>query len=185
MLAFSSAQLNVEPGPFRLIVDLRAWHLPQTAKAFSERGALAGLWITFGNHGNSGGEISPGLAVSRRHVAALLFVPQIWEERAFYELLPLWRAWLNSQEFPPCNVVQAIMGYGTEPFDRAEKIGALKVMDCPNTHPATYYGIWQRECDRWCPGEKIPIPQWMFARMKRELERADLVIVNRTLPRKL
>jgi glycosyltransferase involved in cell wall biosynthesis len=34
----------------------------------------------------------------------------------------------------------------------------------------------QRECDIWCPGEKVPIPRWMFARMNRELERADLIL---------
>src|SRR4029078_5717960 len=40
------------------------------------------------------------------------------------------------------------------------------------------HGFWQRECDLWCPGEKIPIPQRMFARMNRELQRSDLIIVQ-------
>jgi glycosyltransferase involved in cell wall biosynthesis len=104
--------------------------------------------------------------------------PQIWTERAFYAFFPLWRAWLDQQSRPDCDVVQAIVGYATELFDRAEKTGALKVVDCPNSHPLTYHGFWQRECDLWCPGEKVPIPQWMFARMNRELERADLIIVQ-------
>jgi starch synthase len=107
-----------------------------------------------------------------------LLAPQIWEERAFYALLPLWKAWLARQQFPSCNVVQAIVGYGTEPFNRAEEMGALKVLDCPNSHPVTYYGFWQRECDLWCPGEQVPIPQWMFARMNREFERADIVVAQ-------
>ena len=68
------------------------------------------------------------------------------------------------------------MGYATEPFDVADRTGALKVIDCPNSHPTSYFGFWQRECDLWCPGEKVPIPQWMFARMNRELERADLIL---------
>jgi glycosyltransferase involved in cell wall biosynthesis len=109
--------------------------------------------------------------------------PQLWQERAFYALLPIWKAWLKTQQFPKCNVVQAIMGYGTEPFDHAEKIGALKVLDCPNSHPVTYRGFWQRECDLWCPGEKVPIPQWMFGRMTRELERADLILSPSTFVR--
>jgi glycosyltransferase involved in cell wall biosynthesis len=41
----------------------------------------------------------------------------------------------------------------------------------------------QRECDIWCPGEKAPIPRWMFARMNRELERADLVLCPSTFVR--
>jgi len=115
------------------------------------------------------------------HLAMLPFyfwTPQIWSERMFYALLPIWKTWFRAQPFPACNVVQAITGYATEPFDRAEKIGALKVADCPNSHPVSYYGFWQRECDLWCPGEKVPIPQWMFARMNRELERADLIVVQ-------
>lgn len=68
------------------------------------------------------------------------------------------------------------MGYATEPFDFAEKIGALKIVDCQNSHPVTQYGYYQRECDLWSPGDKVLIPQWMFGRMNRELERADLVV---------
>ncbi len=103
-------------------------------------------------------------------------VPQVWGERAFYELIPLWKAWLKLQKFPDFNVVQTITGYGTELFDVAEKTGALKVADCANSHPTTLFGYWQRECDLWCPGESLPIPRWMFARMNRELERADLIL---------
>jgi len=102
--------------------------------------------------------------------------PQIWEEQAFYALSPLWKLWLGLNPFPQCNVVQAIAGFATEPFERAEKLGALKVIDCPNSHPTTFYGYWQRECDLWCPGERVPIPHWFFARMNRELQRADLVL---------
>src|SRR3954469_16328128 len=167
------------PDPSVLILSCGSFWLPQSAKAISARGALAGLWITHGNHVG----IPP--EQYRRswpfQVAMLPFyflTPQIVAERAFYAFFPLWKAWLAQQEYPVCNVVHAINGYGTEPFDHAEKIGALKVLDCPNSHPVTCYGFWQRECDIWCPGEKVPIPQWMFARKNRELERADLIIVQ-------
>lgn len=106
------------------------------------------------------------------------WAPERLVERAFYAFFPLWKTWLARQRFPAYNVVQAIIGYGTETFDHAETVGALKVLDCPNSHPATFRAIWQRECGRWCPGEKLPIPEWMFARMTCELERADLVIVQ-------
>ena len=102
--------------------------------------------------------------------------PQLLTEKLFYAFFPIWRAWVKSQSIPHCNVVQAIIGYGTELFDRKELKGALKVVDCPNSHPTSYYGYWQRECDLWCPGEKVPIPQWMFARMRQELELADLIL---------
>ena len=153
------------------------WQLPQTAKALAARRALACLWITLGNHTGV-----PGYKRCWPFQAAMLpfykFAPQIWSERAFYFFLPLWKAWLRQQQFPQSNVVHAILGYATEPFSAAERTGALKVVDCPNSHPVTYYGFWQRECDLWCPGDKVPIPQWMFARMNRELEQADLIIVQ-------
>ena len=163
-----------------LLTTCGGWHLPNTALAFEKREALAGLWIT--------GKKPPSLPVSRYkrcwpfHLAMKPLyhaASQIVVEKMFYHLLPLWKQWLKSQEWPECNVVQAIMGYATEPFDHAEKVGALKVVDCPNSHPTSYYGYWQRECDLWCSGENVPIPQWMFSRMNRELERADLIVQSK------
>lgn len=166
-----------------LLVTTRNWHLPHTARAFAQREALAGLWMA---DKNSSG-IGPGQY--RRcwpyHLAMKPFyhlAPQIWTERATYALAGFWMHWLRAQlraaTCPRFDVAHAIMGFGTELFDEADRRGALKVVDCPNSHPTTYYGYWQRECDLWCPGERVPIPQWMFARMNRELERADMVIVQ-------
>ncbi|HEV2693897.1 MAG TPA: glycosyltransferase family 4 protein [Verrucomicrobiae bacterium] len=162
-----------------LLATAGAWHLRSTARAFQQSGALAGLWISDKNTS----EISPELF--RRcwpyHLALkpfYRFASQIWTERAAYAAFPLWRAWLNRQTWPEINVAQATMGFATELFDRADKTGALKVVDCPNSHPTSYFGYWQRECDLWCPGEKVPIPRWMFARMNRELARADIIIVQ-------
>jgi glycosyltransferase involved in cell wall biosynthesis len=162
-----------------LLLTCGGWHLANTAKAFETRSALAGLWITDKN--------ITGVAVDKYrrcwpfHLAMKPFyhcTPQIWREHAFYAFFPVWRAWLKCQTWPAADAVQAIMGYATEPFDVAEKTGALKVIDCQNSHPTSLYGYMQRECDIWCPGEKVPVPQWMFARMNRELERADMIIVQ-------
>ncbi len=154
-----------------------AWWLPHTARAFANRGALAAFWITMGNHTRV-----PYYKRAWPFQVAMIplykFAPEIWSHRAFYAFFPLWKAWLLRQRYPECNVVHAMVGYATEPFDAADRIGALKVVDCPNSHPVSYYGFWQRECDLWCPGEEVPIPRWMFARMNRELERADLIIVQ-------
>jgi len=165
--------------PKVLLAASGSWWLQHPARAFEQRGALAGLWISNRNSTQVTAEHY------RRcwpfHLAIKPFYhlgPQIWTEQVFYKLFPVWKSWLLAQPWPEANVVQAILGYGTELFDRAEKTGALKVIDCPNSHPVTYYGFWQRECDLWCPGEKVPIPRWMFARMNRELERADLIIVQ-------
>jgi glycosyltransferase involved in cell wall biosynthesis len=162
-----------------LITTCGAWWLRNTAKAFETRNALAGMWCTEKNFP----PIRPDLF--KRcwpfHLAMCPFyfyTPQIWSERAFYAFFPIWRAWQAAQKRPAHDVIHSIMGFCTEPFDWAEKTGALKVLDCPNTHPTTYFGFWQRECDLWCPGENVPIPRRMFARMNREIDRADVVIVQ-------
>lgn len=162
--------------PRVLLATCGSWWLPHPAKSFENRGALAGLWLSDKNRTG----VSKHLF--RRcwpiHLAMKPFyhlAPQIWQEKAVYAFLPLWRQWVKSKPLPDCQVVQAIMGFATELFDKSPQ-GVLKVVDCPNSHPVSYYGFWQRECDLWCPGEKVPIPQKMFARMNRELRRADLVL---------
>src|SRR5947199_1621766 len=164
-----------------LLTTTRSWHLGQTAKAFSQRDALAGLWMADKNR--TGIPADQYRRCWPYHLAMKPFyhcAPQIWDERATYALSGLWRVWLRanlrSSRCPKFDVAQAILGFATELFDRAERVGALKVADCPNSHPTTAFGLWQRECDLWCPGEKVPIPRWMFARMKRELERADVIL---------
>lgn len=160
-----------------LLATCGAWWLSHTAKAFAERGALAAFWITMGNHTKV-----PNYKRCWPFQALMLplyqWAPQIWGEHAFYFLFPIWKTWLLRQRIPKCNVVQTILGYGTELYDAADRTGALKVADCPNSHPVSYYGFMQRECDVWCPGENVPIPRWMFARMNRELDRADLIVVQ-------
>jgi len=160
-----------------LLASAGGWHLPQTARGLATRDALAELWISNKN--------ATGISTDKYrrcwpfHLAMRPFLqcaPQIWTEKAFYTLFPIWKSWLKVQPWPDCQVVHAIMGFATEPFDRADQTGALKVVDCPNSHPTSCYGYWQRECDLWCAGERVPIPQWMFARMNRELERADVVL---------
>ena len=159
-----------------LLSTCGSWHLPNTGKALEARGALAGLWISEKNRTG----VSEHLY--RRcwpfHLATKPFyylTTQIRQEKMFYSLLPLWRAWVRSLHFPSCNVVQSIMGFGNELFEQCAG-KTLKVVDCPNSHPTSYFGFWQRECDLWCPGEKLPIPRRMFARMNRDLEQADLIL---------
>lgn len=164
-----------------LLTSTRAWYLNNTAKALHERNALAGLWMADKNASRLPAE------KYRRcwpyHACLKPFyhgTPQIWSERATYFFLHAYSLWLRAQfrsrHCPPFDVVHAMMGFASEAFTVAEQRGALKVVDCPNSHPTTYYGYWQRECDLWCPGENVPIPRYMFARMNRELQRADVVL---------
>ena len=166
--------------PKVLIGSPRAWHLPHTALGLHRCDSLSSLWMADKN--------STGIPSQRYqrcwpyHLAMKPFYhlsPQIWNERATYMMIDFWKNWVRGRmasSSPEHNIVHAIMGFATELFDAADITGALKVLDCPNSHPTTYYGFWQRECDLWCPGERVPIPWWMFSRMNRELERADVIL---------
>lgn len=151
------------------------WHMPKTALALAKRSHLAGLWMTDKNPG------LPASLFSRCWLFHLVMkpfyhlAPQIVREKVFYAFSPFWRYWVRSQNLPPCDVVQGLMGFASEIFSRYSK-GVLRVVDCPNSHPSSYYGFWQRECDLWCPGEKVPIPRRVFSKMNRELVQADVVL---------
>jgi glycosyltransferase involved in cell wall biosynthesis len=97
-------------------------------------------------------------------------------ERAFHMLFPIWKAWLAAQEKPACDVVHSVMAFASEPFEYAERTGALKVLDASNSHPTSFYGFWQRELDVWNPGTRVALPRRIFFRANREIERADLVL---------
>lgn len=162
-----------------LLASTGTWHMEKTANAFATRGSLAELWLA--NKNTAGISADKYRRCWPFHLAAKPFyelMPKHYWEHAFYALVPIWSRWVRSQPLPNCNVVQAIMGFGTEIFDRVEKTGTLKVVECPNSHPTSYFGFWQRECDLWYPGAKVIVPRRMYARMNRELERADLIVVE-------
>jgi glycosyltransferase involved in cell wall biosynthesis len=160
-----------------LLISCGAWHMPLTARVFVEKNLLAGLWLSDKNSSRLPPEFFHRCWPF--HLVMKLFyhwAPQIWVEKIGHFFFPLWSHWVRRQKWPEVEVIQAIAGYATEAFDYADKIGALKVVECPNSHPTSFFGFWQRECDLWCPGERVPVPQWLLARMNRELQRADLII---------
>lgn len=156
-------------------------HLRPIARALQDRNALAGLWICDKN--------TTGVAAQKYrrcwlyHLAMKPFyhlAPPGFSQQMAHRLLPLWGAWVRRQSAPTFDAAYAIMGHATELFDLAERAGALKVIDATSSHPTSYHGFWQRECDIWCPGQRMPIPRWVFARCNRELERADLILCPST-----
>lgn len=165
--------------PHVLLATCGSWYLRNTAKAFEARGSLAGFWIS---DANRSGISRPKYRRAWPFHAAMkpfyYLASQIVIEKAFYAMFPFWREWIIRQTLPNCEVVQGIMGYCTELFDHADRQDRkiLKVVDCQNSHPTSYRGYWQRELDLWCPGKKVPIPDWMFSRMNQELQRADMVL---------
>jgi len=158
----------------------RSWYLGHTSEALHKRGVLSSLLMA-----DKKPRLLPAEFYRRcwpYHIAMKFFyhfTSQILEEKATYFFSYLYDSWLEKElRCQSYDVIQSIMGFGIRGFCHPSSKNALKVVDCPNSHPLTYYGFWQRECDLWCPGEKVPIPHWMFARMNRELELADCIVVQ-------
>ena len=152
-------------------------HLRAISRALQDRGALAGLWIPDKN--TTGIDADKFRRCWAYHLAMKPFyhlAPLGLTQKAAMALLPVWGSWIRRQRAEPFDVAYGIMGHGTELFDVADRTGALKVMDASSSHPTSFYGFWQRECDLWCPGARVGIPRWIFARANRELERADLIL---------
>jgi glycosyltransferase involved in cell wall biosynthesis len=152
-------------------------HLRPIARALQDRNALAGLWLP---DKNSTG-ISPD-KFRRCWIYHLMMKPFYHlaplglREKMALAMLPIWGNWVRRQKPPAFDAAYGILSQATEIFDVAERTGALKVLDATNSHPTSFYGFWQRECDLWCPGAKPGVPRWIFARANRELERADVIL---------
>jgi glycosyltransferase involved in cell wall biosynthesis len=152
-------------------------HLRAVSRALQDREALAGLWISDKNTtGISPDKFRRCWAYQLAMKPFFHLAPPGVTEKMAMALLPIWGSWIRRQREMPFDVAYAIMGHGTELFERAERVGALKVLDASSSHPTSFYGFWQRECDIWCPGAKVGIPRWIFARANRELERADVIL---------
>jgi len=154
-----------------------AAHLRPIARALQDRDALAGLWICDKNTT----KISPDKF--RRcwpyHLLMKPFyhlVPLGIIEKMAFVFLPVWKTWFLNQTPPPFDVAYSHMGFATELFEIAERTGALKIIDATSSHPTSFYGFWQRECDLWNSDAGVGVPRWMFSRANRELECADLIL---------
>jgi glycosyltransferase involved in cell wall biosynthesis len=151
--------------------------LPKLAPAMERQNALAGLYVSV--------KKPDGVPATKFHRAWIfhLAMKPFYQltspgfiEQAHYRMFPLWRAWMRCQNPLPFDVAYGVLSYASEAFEIAERRGALKVIDASSSHPTTAFGYWQRECDLWSPGAKVPIPRWLFARTNRELDRADLIL---------
>ncbi|MCS7062639.1 MAG: glycosyltransferase family 4 protein, partial [Methylacidiphilales bacterium] len=88
-------------------------------------------------------------------------------------------SWMQFQKIPDeVNLVQGPMGSCEALFSLAEKTGRkiIKVFDSPNSHPRTLRKIWQKECDEFGGGYRIPIPNSFFEKVEREIASADLIL---------
>jgi len=166
--------------PRFVVAGAMNWHLHKTAKGLDTREGLVGFWSSTGN------KVGVPDEVYRRiwpyHFVKLPFY--YWASEKLEELMrwkatPFYDAWMKFQTLPAsCNAVLGPMGSCETLFDLADKSSqrVLKVFDAPNSHPNWLIPKWQKECDEFFPGYKIPLPKSMGDRIAREIERADIVL---------
>jgi glycosyltransferase involved in cell wall biosynthesis len=166
--------------PKILTAGMTHWYLNHTAREAEKLKCLGGYWM---------GSACP-LGVSRKfykriwpyHLAQKVFyhLPFVdLEERMRWHNLPFYDAWIACQTLPEgVNVVQAPMGSCEALFKLAERSrkSILRVFDAPNSHPNFLFDIWQRECDEYFPGYRIPMSQKIKSKIAREIAMADLVL---------
>ena len=166
--------------PKLLIGAMNQWYLGNTAREFEKIGALTGYWVS--NSQKSGVSAKKYKRIWDYHLAQKLFYSLPFkhlEENMRWINLPFYDGWIRRQKLPDgTNVVQGPMGSCEALFDLADRSGRriLKVFDAPNSHPITLHGYWQRECDLFSPGYKVPMSLAVRKRIETELERADLVL---------
>lgn len=169
-----------EVSPKLLIGAMNQWYLGHTAREFEKLGALAGYWVS--NSSRSGVSPERYKRIWDYHLAQKLFYSLPFkhlEENMRWINLPFYDGWIRRQKLPEeTNIVQGPMGSCEALFDLADRSGRkiLKVFDAPNSHPTTLYGYWQRECDLYSPGYRVPMCVAVREKIVRELHRADLVL---------
>lgn len=163
-----------------VIAGMTSWYTGHTAREASKTGNLEAFWVS--NSCPAGLDRTLYKRIWPYHLAQKPFyhLPFVdLEEKMRWINLPFYDAWISRQSLPEgTNVVQAPMASCKALFDLADESGRpiLKVYDAPNSHPVTQFKYWQEECDKYCPGYKIPMQQWVYDRMIEEIERADLVL---------
>ena len=159
---------------------MASWYLGHTAREFEKLDALTGYWVSNSSH--SGVSEQRYRRIWDYHLAQKLFYhlpfPNL-EEQMRWINLPFYERWMARQTLPEgTNVVQGPMGSCEALFRLAEQSGrqVLKVFDAPNSHPTNLVGYWQRECDLYAPGYRVPMCLAARSRINRELEQADLIL---------
>ena len=166
--------------PRILFSGMSSWYISHTARECDKLKCLSGYWM--GNKRPDGIPSEKYKRIWPYHLAMKAFYHLPFtklEERMRWINFPFYDAWISRQKLPEgVNVVQAPMGSCEAIFKLALKSGQpiLKVFDAPNSHPFNLSKVWQDECDKFCPGNRIPISGKTFEKISREIDAADLVL---------
>ena len=177
-------QLGGTCRPRLLIAGMTSWYLGNTAREFEHLDSLAGYWVS--NSARSGVSTKRYKRIWDYHIAQTPFYRMPFahlEENMRWHNLRFYDFWMARQTIPgDTNVVQGPMGSCEALFALVNRCDRriLKVFDAPNSHPRTLHSFWQRECDEFSPGYRVPMAAWVRRRIERELDQADVVLCPST-----
>lgn len=159
------------------VTSFVSWHMDHAAAAYQAKSALAGLYISNNNY--------RGIRLNlyyRCWSFAFLMKPfyHFWNSKVewaqYFLFMGAYNRWLKSKDLSSCNVIQAIAWGAKTPFDIAEEIGALKVLDSPNSYPTTYDAYERREMARYGKRIEPAIPSHIISQVIRDIDRADIIL---------
>jgi glycosyltransferase involved in cell wall biosynthesis len=164
--------------PKVIVASFNSWHMDHSANVYQTKNALVGIYSSIKN--------SKGIATNLYHRCWLfhfimkpfyhILDPLAWQQIQYRFFMPVFNIWLKVQKYDQFNVVQAIAWGAKAPFDLAEKHGALKVLDAPNSYPTTYDGYERREMAIWGKKVKPSVPEHIIEQVVRDIERADVIL---------
>jgi len=168
----------MEIKPKIVVASFNPWYMDHSAKAYQANGVLRGIFTSVKN--NKGIQSDLFHRCWPFHFLMkpfyVLLDPLSWQQIQFRFLMPVFDRWFKSKKIQDFNIVEAIAWGAKAPFDFAEKNGALKVIDMPNSYPTIYDGIERREMALWAKKVKPSVPEHIIEQVVRDIERADIVL---------
>jgi len=161
-----------------IVASFNSWHMDHSAKAYQEEGNLVSIYNSLKNDKGINEDLYHRCWPF--HLCMKLFYhilsPLNWQQIQYRFFMPVFNTWLKRKKFNDFNIMQAISWGAKAPFDVAEKYGALKILDSPNSYPTIYDGIERREMALWAKRVKPSVPKHIIEQVVRDIERADIIL---------
>jgi glycosyltransferase involved in cell wall biosynthesis len=168
----------MEIKPKIVVASFNPWYMDHSAKAYQANGVLRGIFTSIKNDKGIKSDLFyrcwPFHFLMKPFY--VLLDPLTWQQVQYHFFMPVFDRWFKSKRIKDFNIVEAIAWGAKGPFDFAEKNGALKVIDMPNSYPTIYDGIERREMSLWSKKVKPSVPEHIIEQVVRDIERADIVL---------
>lgn len=164
--------------PKIIVSSFNCWYMDNAAKSYEKNKKLVGLYNSTINNKNIDKNLFHRAWLFHLAMKPFYFLlsPVKWQQVQYKYLLTIFDLWFKTRKLNEFNVMQAIAWGAKAPFDVAEKHGALKVLDAPNSYPTNYDAIERREMALWSKKVRPSVPEKIIEQVVRDIERADIIL---------